>query len=650
MDPTDQANLAGEGLRFEREEEVSREFGAYRAEWVDERLFELFRAPQYLGSLMAVQPMVLQGGRGTGKTTVLKGLSFRGVHARSGGDMDALARAPFIGLYWKVMMSQVAPFHGEEVSAERWDSLFSHYLNLIHCGLIADYLVWRKDLGVPLALRAGAVEEVAECLALEGVETLDELLATLRRAHRRFEVYVNNVAGEKAPPLSMLGVPQRVFAEAVCAAEARTGSRFCFLIDEYENLSDYQQRIFNTLIKESGGAIVYKVGVREEGWRERATLNPTQRLEEPQDFRRVDIVQELGRGGSFSRFAASVCEGRLARLDQPTLGSMGELMPELTEEAEAELLELDKLLAARREELLGCAPDAAGRSELEELAPLQAYALLEWSDAHKTTTSLEEVVADYLARPGDWSSRFGNYRYTLLFTIRKGKSGLRKYYAGWETHCLLAAGNIRYLLQLVETSLRLQLRADLGLDRPLTNEIQTRAAQQVGEKNLFELESVSGTGNLLLRLMLGFGRVFGRLAAGGSAHRPETNQFELSRRVPKEELPDADQWERLELILTDAVMNSALIRTPANKLQERHDIAADLFIVHPIFSPFFVFSHRRKRKMMVRPLQVLALIDDPSATIGPLIDSSDDDERAGVPIEENLPDQMRLFAEYYRAT
>jgi hypothetical protein len=643
----DPAELSGDAERFAREEEVSREFGAYRAEWMDERLFELFCEPRYLGSLMAAQPMVLQGGRGTGKTTVLKGLSFRGVYARAGDDAEAVSSASFIGLYYKVMMSQVAPFRGEEVSQERWNRLFSHYVNLIHCGLIADYLQWRAGRDEALELEPEALAEVAECLALGEPADTAALLAAIARAHRRFEVFINNVAGEEAPPLSMLGAPQRAFAEAVLRAADLEEKQFCFLIDEYENLSDYQQRIFNTLIKESGGGIIYKLGVREEGWRERQTLSESQRLEEPQDFRRIDITHELGRADAFSQFAAEVCQLRLARLAQSTPAAIAELMPELSEEAEAELLGLDALLASRGKEFRRCTKDRAHRAQLEELSPLHRYALLEWAEAHGL--ALCDVVGEFFEHERAWGERFKNYKHTLLYTIRAGRPGLRKYYAGWETHCLLAAGNIRYLLQLIETSLRLHLSEDRLLDEPVTPATQTRAAQEVGEKNLFELESSSGMGDQLLRLLLGLGRVFGQLAAGGSRHTPETNQFQLSQSVPAEERPDEGERERLRLILTNAVMNSALIRIAANKPQGVSDIADQLFIVHPIFSPFFVFSYRRKRKMTLRPRQLLELIDDPSTTIRPLI-AADSGERgeelaAGA---EDLPDQMQLFAEYYR--
>jgi hypothetical protein len=649
MAAANQEDLGQDDLRFRLEEEVSREFGAYRAEWMDERLFSLFREPRYLGSLMADQPMVLQGGRGTGKTTVLKGLSFRGVFARSGEDLESVHRTSFIGLYYKVMMSQVAPFKGAEVSDDQWTRLFSHYLNLIHCGLIVDYLSWLENQGTGVHLSQSAIEEIADSLGLATPESTTTLCTEISRAHRRFETFINNVAGDRSPTLSMLGVPQRLFAQAVLDSLELHGKRICFLIDEYENLSISQQRIFNTLIKEAGGPLTYKVGVREEGWSERETLNPAQRLEEPQDFRWINITQELSRAGAFPEFAAAVCGDRLARLTQAKPASIVEILPSLSEEDEADLLGVGPLASSVREKLLSYSDSADRRAAVAAMSDLNVYLLGEWATAH--AEDLSQVFADFTERPVAWEERFRNYKHTLLYTIRVKKAGIRKYYAGWDTYCLLASCNIRFLLQLVETALRLHLLAEGSLKHGVSPAVQTVAAQEVGEKRLFDLESSSGAGEQILRLLLGLGRVFGQLAAGGSKHAPETNQFELSRRLQGDERLSDEEAGRLSLVMKDAVMNSALLRTAANKLQEKTDIADELFIVHPIFSPFFVFSYRRKRKMRIKPRQLLALIDDPSAAIGPLIDAdlpadgvSSDDAQSS-----DLPDQMRLFAEYYRA-
>ena len=72
-----------------------------------------------------------------------------------------------------------------------------------------------------------------------------------------------------------------------------------------------------------------------------------------------------------------------------------------------------------------------------------------WAKVHKLP--LNTVVEDYCSSPIGWEKRYSNYNYSLLFKIRKGrgKGGIQKYYAGWNTYLKLANGNIRYLLELI---------------------------------------------------------------------------------------------------------------------------------------------------------------------------------------------------------
>src|SRR5436853_6535729 len=66
------------------QEQLSRLFGSYKAEWLREQLFDLFTEPAYFPELTTPRPCILVGGRGTGKTTVLRSLSYDGQYALTG--------------------------------------------------------------------------------------------------------------------------------------------------------------------------------------------------------------------------------------------------------------------------------------------------------------------------------------------------------------------------------------------------------------------------------------------------------------------------------------------------------------------------------------------------------------------------------------
>ena len=117
-------------------------FGSYKAEWLKEQIFDLFTEPAYFPELKTPFPCVLVGGRGTGKTTVLRGLSYEGQFALGGRDPKALPAWEFIGLYYRVDTNRVTAFKGPEVQPSDWIRLFAHYFNVIVCGLVLDFLEW----------------------------------------------------------------------------------------------------------------------------------------------------------------------------------------------------------------------------------------------------------------------------------------------------------------------------------------------------------------------------------------------------------------------------------------------------------------------------------------------------------------------------
>ena len=69
--------------------------------------------------------------------------------------------------------------------------------------------------------------------------------------------------------------------ESVKRLDVFADKLFFFLIDEYENLEDYQQQSMNTLIKHSGELYSFKICARELGWRVRTTISGNESLISP---------------------------------------------------------------------------------------------------------------------------------------------------------------------------------------------------------------------------------------------------------------------------------------------------------------------------------------------------------------------------------
>lgn len=352
MESSDSKDLRAPSQPVSTEERLSELFGSYKAEWLKERLYDLFTEPSYFPELRTARPCMLVGGRGTGKTTVLRCLSYEGQFALAKKRVEAIDSFPFIGLYYRVNTNRVTAFKGAELEEPDWIRLFAHYFNLVTSDLALRFLQWyhlhRPDTP---QLQANACELVAESLHLPRSSTTRDLAENMDQSRLRFEAHINNVADGERPLLSLQGAPLDVLMDAIASLPQFAGRNFFFLLDEYENFEDYQQQVVNTLIKHSGQTYTFKVGIRELGWRRRATLNANEQLISPADYVRINITEKLA-GRRFSQFALDVCNARISQLageGAPPLPSVAGILPDLSEEEEAIELGVEELVARTRQ-------------------------------------------------------------------------------------------------------------------------------------------------------------------------------------------------------------------------------------------------------------------------------------------------------------
>ena len=613
-------------------------FSGYRAEWLADSVFSLFREPAYFPQLVTPHPCFLVGGRGTGKTTALRCLSYEGMSQLKGRRPDDPRDWPHYGMYYRVNTNRVKAFRGAELSDDKWTQLFAHYINLEFCDLALRFLEWFSGQAPDCPrLSTEALSKVAITLHVSGeIKTYGNLVHALELSRLRFEAAINNVGDAgRLPSLSMQGAPIDLILREMGSLPQFSEKTFFFLIDEYENFDALQQRVVNTLIKHCGQYYSFKVGVREFGFRERGTLNQHEDLKHPADYKLIDVVEELLDDNRFGSFASQVCNVRLSKAfgEDNDVPAVEALLPELDSEEEARCLGVDDKV---REQL---AKPQAGLSDalrewLKDRSPLETYVLMKLADVEDK--SLAAKVREARGDEGTWRQQYGNYRYAYLFGIRKGVSGIRKYYCGWHVYCRMAAGNIRFLLELVDDALTKHVNSGAEVGGPVSFEVQTKAAHSVGNKNLRDLEGLALSGARLTRLLLGLGRIFQVMASEPFGHTPEVNQFHLVEATDHE-----DTQREVVRLLTEGVMHLALVRYRGTKLQEPHDARQWDYAIHPVFAAFFAFSHRRKRKMELADTELWALVEQPAKAIRDIL------ERQKRSSERELPEQMGLFGSYY---
>jgi hypothetical protein len=191
-------------------------------------------------------------------------------------------------------------------------------------------------------------------------------------------------------------------------------------------------------------------------------------------------------------------------------------------------------------------------------------------------------------------------------------------------------------LQLVNNSLIAHAKEQKNFKTKITAECQTEVAAEVGKKNLLELEGLSTRGAQLMKLVLGLGQVLHEMAVQAEGHAPEITQFEISTKQTSEE-----GVNQVVELLSAAVMHIAFVRTSGTKLGGPGDTRDFDYMLHPIFSAFFVYSHRKKRKLSITPEELLGIISSPSTTINKLL------RKHNRVVGSEIPEQLRLFGGYY---
>lgn len=586
-------------------------FGSYKAEWLKGKIFELFATPYYFTTLKDHRPCILQGGRGTGKTTVLRGLSYQGQYAILNEDMQRFNQNSFVGIYFRVNSNHAHAFRGRDINDAIWANIYAHYFNLLICWEISRFLTWhKKKCSDDEVLSTHSCELIARSLHIEKpIDSFETLCEELEAAMYDFQSDVNNVSNNNIPKLSMPGDPIKIFVEQALNLSQLEGKMFYLLIDEYENLLDNQQQVMNTLLKHVPETYTFKIGVRELGWRVKYTLNKLELLNDPADYSLINITEQFStndKNNDFAAFASNVCNKRISELFEGDEGegfSIEKALPGLSIEDESEMLRVKNSDYYRRFEEY----ESKSGKQLD-IHPLYKFFLAYWADVHHE--SIKDTVSNYETNAYSWNQRYDNYKYGLLFKINRGRgaAGIQKYYAGWSTFIKLANGNIRYIMELVYKSCYIFLQENGDITKTIPFDKQTEAAQDVGRKNLTELEGAWEKGVQITKLVMSIGSLFGKIAMFRGKSAPELVQFDIT----------GEMSERTQEIINASVMNLAIIRMPSNKMSGK-ELKTYQYSLHPIFAPYFQFSFRRKRKLSLSDEEFLGCIDKPEETVDAIL-------------------------------
>lgn len=263
-------------------------------------------------------PMFVLGGKGSGKTHLLRYFSYPLQKLRHKHAVEGLQEEGYVGVYLRCGGLNASRFSGKGQKSEAWATLFRQYMDLwlaqLYLGIVTD-AIGTDTLNQSGRQLCQSVVDLLDAAPERSPQSVAELLSFLRDWQRTLDIAINNAALTRqldaeiriSPGRLVFGIPQ-AFARRL---DVLRGVQVLYLIDELENLDVNQQRYINTLIREKESPCSFKVGARLYGVRTYETYSAGEVNREGSEYEKLPLDDHLRSNRTYAEFATRLCARRL---------------------------------------------------------------------------------------------------------------------------------------------------------------------------------------------------------------------------------------------------------------------------------------------------------------------------------------------------
>jgi hypothetical protein len=615
-------------------------FSKNRAEELGYDVWQHFVIPPFYHQLdltTARKPRIIVGGRGCGKTMLLRYLSHQSMFSQQRKPIpdDALLH---IGLYWRSDTQFASAMNRRNIEPDIWEAAFNHMAALLlgievlkSLGSIAhsaSQALTPKDLATLSFSRIAAFDKSLPC-------GFDELQLRLQEMLWGFEAWVSDPRKHDQPPfLPGCRFILALIGEIKSVLKSLSDAVFYVYVDEYENLSPYQQELVNTWLKHSEVPLIFNVAVKRNGLETKRTVGP-ESLSDIHDYRMYDLEADFLEQ-DFPVMAAEILflEAHLAGLESPidpaqlrdpgrlaerrtpeyrdtVLRAARSLFPQLTQAELAGTVFQDPALNRKLRERIGRALKASGAGiepdvfvrEAIQQASIVSPALLA-----RSTVSPQEIVEELDKCERNEPNRFTgptnwihNNFIGCLLNLYEPHSRACPFYAGFDTFCQLSRGNLRHFLELCHKSVSRHDSQGGKFGTAIPAADQAEAARQASTSFLREIRTFGRRGTQLHTFVLRIGSLFALAHQRPTQSESEQTHFAIG--TGRAFLTD-DDWD----FIKEAVKWSVLFESKSTKQKSEYEPEGTDYILNPIYAPFFNISFRKKRKLELMTDDVICLI------------------------------------------
>lgn len=608
-------------------------FSINRAEHLGADLYRYFAGANLLSGLLSGKSLVLQGGRGSGKTMFFMYHSYESKRLENLDPVTHRSRIlemeRVLGIYFKAEPDLVTGFRRKGQDDEWWLDVFGHYFNVTICHQMCHIAADIKESKL-----APIKDEAKICVAISrnfgwesnNLTTFKELAERLDGAEDSVLFYINNIDRQPKPFLSNASRAMRRFAEAIVKSISIGGLTFHVFIDEFENLESYQQKLINSLVKNPDKYLVFDIGVRKRGFKTFSTLAENEQISAGNDFRPFDLEEELS-GGGYDRLIREICTKRLRTVSELNncpeddkrlkiesyLGSYdireevdlivsGKRIPSYLKEIETRLIKIADV--EKRQELL----EALTKSD-PMLSRLGLVLILQGKKPDQILAELEKYNSGLDSKFKEW---LHNYGLGVVFLLCRDYRQ-RKRYFGYDTYLQLSSGIARYFIQLCFYAFDYANKDDsfiFGTEYKISIQVQDKAAYHLSVNKVDEIDTYPPVGHKLKRLVLVLGRIFEQLHKRPAISEPERNHFYTDY--------DALSASSREA-LNSGIMWAVFQPKPLTKIKSEKQPRGFEYHLNHIYAPYFEISYRRKRRLDISVTDFNNLVDGDDTSVSAVV-------------------------------
>lgn len=245
-----------------------------------------------------VMPMLLLGGKGSGKTHLMRFCSAPVQSMRHGGSLsNAVTNEGYLGIYLRTDGLNTGRFKGKGQPDEAWSAIFSYsfelWLSLVLIATLQD-LIKASGQSVDEAQLFSEVASLFDVAVSERFNSFSTFEDFLRNEQKNIDFAVNKSAlTRRLDGIGILFSPGRL-AFGIPAAAKKAIPSFgsalvVYLIDEIENFTEDQQKFLNTLIRYRSGNVSIKLGSRLYGIKTYNTLGSGEPIKLDAEYERVEL-------------------------------------------------------------------------------------------------------------------------------------------------------------------------------------------------------------------------------------------------------------------------------------------------------------------------------------------------------------------------